>query len=404
MLSLTEARALLLQGVLPVGRETMPIHAGSGRILAADVCAARDQPPAALSAMDGYAVRAHDAKAGALLPVVGEAPAGAPFVGHLGAGEAVRIATGGVVPSGADTIIIQENVVRDGPGIRIVEAPAAEAFIRAAGCDFAAGARIASAGETLTPARLALIAAVNLASVEVHARPRVAIFPSGDELREPGTPLRPGEIVNSAAYAIEALVESWGGIASRRPILPDDPDACEAALLDGGFTADVLVTLGGASVGDRDSLRPIFAKLGADIVFDRIAVQPGKPTWHARFPGGPLLLGLPGNPASGFVCAQLLLKPLLFALSGRDWETAVRLLPATLAADLPANGARETFVRASAAVDREGGLRVAPMQRQDSSLLMPLAAANALIRRLPAAPVAVSGDRVEFVPMCLADI
>jgi len=395
MLTLDEARAILLDGVRPLPAETLAIGQSAGRILAADVTAARDQPPAAMSAMDGYAIRAEDAHADARLRVIGEAPAGGPYPGNVGPGEAVRIATGGVVPAGADQIVIQENVARDGDLIRLVEPSPPNAFIRPAGCDFAAGETVARAGETLTPARLALVAAANAGQVAVYRRPRVTILPSGDELREPGGSLAPAEIVNSATYAIAALAETWGAEAVRRPILPDDPDACARRLRDLDLEADAIVTLGGASVGERDSLRPVFQTLGAVLLFERIAVQPGKPCWHARFGDGRRVLGLPGNPASAFVCAHLLLKPLLAALTGRDPVAAP--LTATLTQPIPATGARETYLRAATAVDRSGQLRVTSMARQDSSLLTPLAAADALIRRPAFARAAEIGEPVEIL-------
>ncbi len=230
-------------------------------------------------------------------------------------------------------------------------------------------------------------------------RPRIAILPNGDELREPGGQLARGSIVNSAAYAVEALVERWGGEPRRLPILPDDAAACETALSRDSEAADVLVTIGGASVGDRDLFRPAAAKLGARILFDKVAVQPGKPCWHARFPDGRLLLGLPGNPASAFVCAHLFLKPLLFALTARDPERAVGLCTAVLDGELSANGPRETYLRAVARVGGDGRLIARADTRQDSSLLTPLAAANALIRRVARQPAAASGDPIELLPI-----
>lgn len=395
MLSLAEARAALLDGVGRVGLETVAIAHCAGRILAADVLAARDQPHAALSAMDGYAMRRADLVPGAELLVIGEAPAGARFDASVGPGQSVRIATGGCVPDGADLICIQEHVVRDGDMIRIVDANAASNYIRGAAADFAEGQCVALAGEPITPGRHALIAATNAGSVRVARRPRVAIFPSGDELREPGSVLGNAQTVNSGSFAIADLVEACGGEAAVQPILPDALDTCLAQLKASDLAADLIVTLGGASVGDRDVLRPSFEALGARMVFDRIAVIPGKPTWHARFPDGRLLLGLPGNPASAFVCAHLLLRPLISALTGQTARE--ECVPATCARPLPANGPREAFLRASVAIDRRGYLRVAADARQDSSLLTPLASANALLRRAPNAPASEAGALVEIL-------
>jgi molybdopterin molybdotransferase len=390
---LDEARTLLLAGLRPVATETLPIAACGGRILAADVVAARDQPPEPVSAMDGYAVGSLDARPGTVLAVIGEAPAGATFEGSVGSGTTVRIATGGVVPRGADRIVVQEIVEREGGRIRILEDPGAATFVRAAACDFAAGQVLVRAGDLLTPARLGLAAAANQGTLAVRRRPLVALLASGDELREPGSALEPGAIVNSAAYALAELVRGWGGVPVLHPILPDDRPGCEAALRSADLEADILVPLGGASVGERDVLKPLVLELGARPVFERIAVQPGKPCWHARFADGRLVLGLPGNPASAFVCAHLLLKPLLSALLGRTEPE--RPLFAALTRELPEGGSREVYWRACVSADSEGRLHVEPDPRLDSSLQAPLAAANALIRRLPGVPAAPAGELVE---------
>jgi molybdopterin molybdotransferase len=395
LLSLEEARALLLADVAPLGAEVLPLAECGGRTLAADIVAGRDQPPDPVSAMDGYAVRAEDAVAGAVLTLIGDAPAGQPFAGAVAPGTAVRIATGGVVPAGADRIVIQEVVERDGETIRIVEAPGPAGYIRPAGCDFRQGQLLAKAGDPLTPARLGLAAAANLAALAVRRRPRVAVLASGDELREPGSPLAPGQIVDSAAYALAELVAAWGGVAIRHPILSDDRDRCAEQMSGAGLEADIILPLGGASVGERDVLRPVLQSFGAEIVFERIAVQPGKPCWHARFPDGRLVLGLPGNPASAFVCAHLLLKPLIGALLGRAEPD--RLFRAALTRALPAGADREVYWRARLQSDDSACLSVTPDERQDSSLQTPLAAANALIRRLPNAPAAAAGDLAEVL-------
>ena len=395
LLSLDQARALLLGDVAPVNAETLPIAECGGRTLAAGVVAARDQPPDPVSAMDGYAVRVEDAGAGARLRVIGDAPAGAPFGGSVAPGTAVRIATGGVVPQGAGRIVIQEIVRRDGGEIVIIEAPGPAHYVRPAGCDFAAGQELLRTGDVLTPARLGLAAAANFGALQVRRRSRVAIFASGDELREPGSALAPGVIVNSAAYALAELVTAWGGLPIRHAILSDDRDRCAAQIKGAGLDADIILPLGGASVGERDVLKPVLLGFGARMIFERIAVQPGKPCWHARFPDGRLVLGLPGNPASAFVCAHLLLKPLMLALLGR--AAPDRLVPATLTRDMPEGADREVYWRARLDVDGTGRLEVIPDERQDSSLQTPLASANALIRRLPNAPAASAGDLADVL-------
>ena len=395
LLSLDEARALLLADVAPVDAEILSLAECGGRTLAADIIAARDQPPDPVSAMDGYAVREEDAVVGATLTLIGEAPAGVPFAGGVAPGTAVRIATGGVVPRGADRIVIQEIVMRDGETIRIVEAPGPAGYVRPAGCDFRDKQVLAQAGDPLAPARLGLAAAANLGALPVRRRPRVAIFASGDELREPGSALAPGVIVNSAAYALAELVAGWGGASIRHEILSDDHDRCAEQIRGAGLDADIILPLGGASVGERDVLRPVLQGFGARMIFERIAVQPGKPCWHARLPDGRLVLGLPGNPASAFVCAHLLLKPLMLALLGR--AALDRLVPAALTRDLPEGADREVYWRARLRADGAGRLEVTPDDRQDSSLQTPLASANALIRRLPNAPAAAAGDLTEVL-------
>ncbi len=395
MLSREEAQALLLEGIGPLGIEILPIAVSGGRVLARDILASRSQPPDRLSAMDGYAVSGRVAE-GDVLRVIGEAPAGRPFEGSVGPGTAVRIATGGVVPSGADRVVIQESVERAGETVRLIETPGEAGFVRAVGSDFDAGQTVARAGELLTPARLGLVAAANHGHVSVYRPPRVAVLASGDELREPGASLAPGQIVNSAAYTVSRLLEQWGGTPLRHPILADDYELARKQLEAADLAVDLVIPLGGASVGDRDRLRPLFEERGARILFDKVAVQPGKPTWHARFPGGPLLLGLPGNPASAFVCAHLFVRPLLFALTGRH-APPLPLLRARLAHGAAAGGPREAFLRTRAFVDEGGQLRVAADARQDSGLQSPLAAANALLRRPANAPAAKEGDIVEVV-------
>ncbi|HEY0413192.1 MAG TPA: gephyrin-like molybdotransferase Glp [Allosphingosinicella sp.] len=396
MLTLDEARNRLLQGVAPLGAERVPLGECGGRTLAEDVVAVRSQPPEAVSAMDGYAVSGGDAHAGAVLRLIGEAPAGAPFAGAVTPGTAVRVATGGIVPLGADRVVMQEIAVRDGDRVSIVEAPGEARYVRAAGSDFTAGQAILRAGERLTPARLGLAAAANRAELLVHPAPRIAILPSGDELREPGAVLGMGDIVNSAAYAVAELVSAWGGVPLRLPILPDDRDACRARLADAMPEAEVILPLGGASVGERDALRPLFEGLGAEMLFDRVAVQPGKPTWHARLPDGRHVLGLPGNPASAFVCAWLFLKPLIDRLSGRGDE-GLRLIRARSEADLPANGAREQFLRGRVRIGEDAQLLALAEPKQDSYLQLSLARANALIRRPANAPPLAAGGAVEVL-------
>ncbi|MBA3666712.1 MAG: molybdopterin molybdotransferase MoeA [Sphingomonas sp.] len=397
LIALDEARRLLLDGQAALEIEIVPLAEAAGRVLAEELVAVRSQPPAPLSAMDGYAVQNADVAAGARLHLIGEAPAGAPFAGAVGAGECVRIATGGVVPHGADRVIVQEHVERDGDAIVVCDA-SGPMFVRPAGCDFAEGDVLLPRGTFLGAARLGLVAASGRARVSIFRRPRVAILASGDELIEPGDQAGPGAMFNSAAYALAVLVERWGGLAVRQAILPDDLDVCIERI--GALSeVDLIVPLGGASVGDRDVMRAAFEALSASLRFERIAVVPGKPSWHARFGDGRIVLGLPGNPSSAFVCAHLLLKPLLFALTGRDPAVAVRLSAARLTDNVGANGAREAYLRGTTSIDGEGQMTAKIDPRQDSGLQTPLAAANALIRRPPGAPAARAGDRIDFLPI-----
>ena len=393
MISLDAARALLLEDVSPMPTEPVALAAAAARILAADVIAPFDQPQLPTSAMDGYAITAADAVTGRRLRLIGDAFAGSPFLGRVERGMAVQIATGGVVPDGADRVIMQEVVARE-RDIIILTGPIHDAlFVRPAGGDFRNRERLIAAGDALTPAALGLAAAANHAVLSVRAKPRVAIFASGDELREAGEPLALGEVVNSASHAVAALIALWGGEPDPRPTLPDDPATIRAAIE--ATHTDVLLFIGGASGGARDYLRSVVADLGGTIRFDQIAVQPGKPCWHARFSDGRLLLGLPGNPASAFVCAHLLLEPLLAAFLGR--ASSLPLLPAILTAPMPAGGPREVWWRASVVIDAAARLVVTPDPRRDSSLQRPLAEANALIRRPASATAADTGSPVEIM-------
>lgn len=395
MISLDEARRLMLADVEPLAAEQVAIGEALSRVLAADVTAGFDQPAQPMSAMDGYAVRASDAIPRARLQLIGNAFAGAPFEGVITPGTAVHIATGGVVPQGADRVIMQEIITRDGEFVTLTGQLHDEHFVRPAGGDFRDGEVLLRRGQLLNAARLGLAAAANCATLMVHRKLRTAIFASGDELREPGAPLGPGQVVNSAAYAVEALDKGWGGAAVRQPILPDDRAQCSQMIEAVRSESDVLVFIGGASVSERDVLRNAVADLGGELMFDRIAVQPGKPSWCARFGDGRLALGLPGNPASAFVCAHLLLEPLIAAFAGRTSRTRVR--SAILTGAMPASGARETYWRANAAIDPDGRLVVALDPRRDSSLQTPLANANALVRQIPSSPVSQPGAIVDVI-------
>lgn len=395
-ISLDEARQILLHGFDPLGTEWVALSAAVGRTLAASILANDDQPQSAQSAMDGYAVRSANIALGVRLKLIGEALAGAPYSGDIGAGECVRIATGGVVPGGSDRIVIQEHVERDGDFI-VISDTSGPAFIRPAAMDFAAGDTLVAAGSPLSPAAIGLAAAAGLAELGVARMPRVAILTGGDELREPGEALVPGAVYNSAAFALAALVKNWSAIAVAAPIEQDNEAAIAAAIRTTDNGADLFVAVGGASVGKRDLVRAAFAMAGAKEKFWRINLVPGKPCWHARMADGRAVLGLPGNPTSAFVCAHLLLRPLIDVLSGRD--PAMQLMAARLAEPIGANGKREAWLRASVSSNSEGTMNATIDRRQDSGLQTPLLAANALVRRLPDATALEAGSLVEYLPL-----
>jgi len=388
MISVDEARSFILDGVKTLDVESIALDECAGRIAGVDVLARMTQPPFAASAMDGYAVRFADAQTGATLRVIGEAPAGAPFDGAVGEGEAVRIFTGGVVPAGADHVVIQEDVARSGETIAIIDAQNAPRHIRLAGIDFHEGDVLAQRGAVLNEVHGALFAAANIARVDVIRRPRVAIFSNGDELVEPGGALKAGQIVNSNHYALSALVKSWGGEATYLGCASDSEDAI-AAMFEKARNADIIVPVGGASVGDYDFVKSAFRKCGGEILFEKVAVRPGKPTWFGRI-GPARIVGLPGNPASAIVTATLFVRPLIAALGGADPKALESTAP--LSAPLPANGPRESYLRAV-----YDGEEIAPAPNQDSSLLRPFADANALIRRPPNGPALAAGDAAPFL-------
>ena len=392
LISVDDARRALAPHVLDAGEETIGINAALGRILARDALAGTTAPPADVSAMDGYAVRLEDTKdTGSQLRVTGEIPAGTLPAHAIGPGEAMRIFTGAPLPDGADHILIQEEAERSGDQIRVTVPQTAHQHIRKAGRDFSAGDVLVPAGTSLAPADLGLTAAGNNATVTVRRRPLVAILPGGDELLPPGNVLSPGKIIDSNSAALAALVRSWGGEALT-PGIAGDSVAAIRAMIDTVKEADLILPVGGASVGDYDYMKAAFTEAGADILFSGIAVRPGKPTWFARR-GQQRVLGLPGNPASAFVCAQLFLRPLMMSTAG-----PANVFKAALETSLSKAGFRETYLRAVSR-QQDGQTIVAPLADQDSSLLRPLQTANCLIRRMPNAPACAAGDTVECVKL-----
>lgn len=389
-----DAQARVLALVSPLPGESVPLRRAAGRVLARPIFAGRDQPPFDASAMDGYAVLRADLTPGARLHVVGEAGAGHAFTGRVGPGQAARIFTGAPLPDGAGAIVPQEQTLREGDTVILQEVDAGSLHVRPRGGDFRAGTEL-SAPRRLRPADLALIAAMNHAEVQVARRPVVAIISTGDELVSPGGTPRADQIVSSNAYALAALAEAEAAEARILPIAGDDFDAMRT-VLDLTEGADLIVTIGGASVGDHDLMARRGADLGLSLDFHRIALRPGKPLMAGRRGAVPLL-GLPGNPVSAIVCAHLFLLPMLRALQGLA-DPLPRLRRARLAVPLGANGARAHFMRATLAPGDDLPT-IRPAGSQDSSLLWTLAGADALLFRPIGDPVRAAGETIEWLPL-----
>jgi molybdopterin molybdotransferase len=393
LLSVVEACKLVLADAKPLPIEQVPLAEAYGRVLATDLAALRTQPPADVSAMDGYAVRAADiATTPARLAVIGEVAAGRPFEREVRTGEAARIFTGGVMPRGTDTVVIQELTKRDGDAVLVERSETSGRNIRREGLDFKAGEVPLTAGRRLGARQLALAAAMNHASVPVHRRPRVAILATGDELVPPGSAPGPGQIVYSNGFALTAIVRAEGAEVIDLGIAPDRLDATVAAVRRAREErADVLVTTGGASVGDYDFVHKALAASGMALSFWKVAMRPGRPLMHGRL-DGMQVLGLPGNPVSSFVCATLFLVPLLRILAGRS-DIAPPIEEAVLGSALPQNDERADYLRAVLTRRPEDDVRVATaFPKQDSSMLLPLADADCLIIREPFAPAAEAGS------------
>ncbi len=391
LLSVADALALVLAGATPLPSELVALTDASGRVLTADLAALRTQPPADMSAMDGYAVRAADvASAPVDLTVIGEVAAGRPFDREIGPGEAARIFTGGVVPRGADTVVIQEVTSRDGDVVTVRRSDSAGRNVRPEGLDFKQGSIVLAKGDRLNSRSIALAGAMNHAALPVHRRPRMAVLATGDELVPPGTTPAPGQIVYSNGFALMALGRHEGAEVLDLGVAPDRLDATIAPIRrarEAGI--DVLVTTGGASVGDYDFVQQAFAAEGMALTFWKVALRPGRPLMHGRL-GGMQVLGLPGNPVSAYVCAVLFLVPLLRRLAGRG-DIAPAIDSGVLGAALNANDDRQDYLRAAVA-RRPDGVKVAtPFRFQDSSLLTPLARADGLIVREPFARAAEPG-------------
>jgi molybdopterin molybdotransferase len=396
VISVEEALSRLLAPLEKLPPEQISIAEGVGRVLAEDVAARRTQPPFAVSAMDGYAVRADDVKAVPVeLRIVAEVPAGAGFGGHVGPGETARIFTGAPLPAGTDTIVIQEDAERDGDRVRVLEGAPRGRYVRREGLDFSECELLLRAGRRLTARDIGLLAAMNRPWLFVHRRPRIGILSTGDEIVMPGDPIGPHQIVSSNSLALAAFVTACGGIPVSVGNAPDDPEALRriAAATQG---VDLLVTTGGASVGEHDLVRDALAADGLELDFWQIAMRPGKPLMVGRYRGA-MMVGLPGNPVSTLVCALLFLRPALDRLAGL---TPSEEPPPTarLGVALPKNDRRQDYLRSRFARAADGTLKVFPFEVQDSSMMRLLATADCLVMRPPLAPAVAAGATVPILP------
>ncbi|WP_024506948.1 gephyrin-like molybdotransferase Glp [Bradyrhizobium sp. ARR65] len=397
LMPVADALAAILDGAKPLPEESTALDLAYHRTLARDVVALRTQPPQAMSAMDGYAVRAADAaEVNAKLKVIGEVAAGRPFDRALGKGEAARIFTGGVIPEGADAVVIQEDTVAKGGSITIKEAAILGRHIRPAGVDFRQGDVLLEAGSRLTDRDLSLAASMNYPELPVRGRPKVALLATGDELVMPGTEPGPGQIVYSNGYALRALMRSEGAEVVDLGVAADTMDATVAGIRRArDLGADILVTTGGASVGDHDLVKKALEAERVSIAFWQIAMRPGKPMMHGRL-GAMRVVGVPGNPVSSYVCTLLFVVPLIRALSGRKTIHHAREA-ALLGRDVGTNDVREDYLRATLEDRAEGAPIATPVTRQDSSLLNYLSRARALVIRPPFAPAAKAGSPCEIL-------
>lgn len=394
LLPVDEARARMLAEIAALPVEAAALSQSIGRVLAEEVRAVRDQPPFRASAMDGWAVRSSDGASE--LTIVGESAAGHGFEGQVEAGQAVRIFTGAAVPAGCDAVVIQEDATREGDRVRVPQTPAGK-HIRPAGGDFKAGQPLLAPGVRIDPWRLSLAASAGRAEVQVRARPRVALLSTGEEIVEAPAAPGPFQIYDSGAPALAAMIAGWGASVTRAKPIRDQLDAVIEAMR--AAEADLVVTVGGASVGDHDLVRTAAEALGMTYRVQSVAVRPGKPTFFGVLGDGRRLLGLPGNPASAFVCAEMFLHPILNAYQGAEPQPAT--IPARLDEDLPANGPREHWMRARLSYSG-GEVRIRPYRDQDSSLVSVFAASDALLRRAPGAPAVSTGEVVDALPLARA--
>ena len=393
MISFDEAVELVVSVAKPLGTERVAIERAGGRVLAAPAIARIDSPRADVSAMDGYAVRTEDlSDIPASLKVVGESFAGSGWRGRVEAGTCARIFTGAPVPDGADRIVVQENVRRDGHVAIIDKAPGPEHYIRRRGGDFAAGEILLPAGRLLDERAIVAAGAADLAEVEVYRRPSAIVLSTGDELVAPGTACdRADSVPDSVSLGVAMLAERWGAHCVGRDRLRDDLASLEKAASAALERADVIIVTGGASVGEKDFAKAMFKPAGLELIFSRVAIKPGKPAWLGRA-ASRLVIGLPGNPTSALVTARLLLAPMIALMVGRPVGCALEWTTGKLATPLPACGERETFHRA-----RLEGAGARLLSFQESSAQKALAGADALVQQRANTPALAAGERVDLL-------
>ncbi len=394
LMPVEDALARILRGVKPLPAETIALKLSFGRVLSRPINATRDQPPFSASAMDGYAVRQADIEqAPATLKITGTSAAGHAYQGTVKSGEAIRILTGAPLPKGADTIVIQENTTRDGANLRINEATRKGKNIRPQGLDFKRGAELIAKATRMNARDIGLAAAGNTKTVSVHKRPHVVLFTTGDELVLPGAKPRADQIVSSNSYAIEAMSRAWGANVTNLGIVKDTLKATETAIRK-GLGVDILITTGGASVGDHDFVQEALKNCGVKIGFWKIALRPGKPLMFGT-KGKTRVIGLPGNPVSALVCSRIFIKPLIESMQGIEQNN--EFSTAKLVEALPENDNRKDYVRATMTIAKDGTRTVTPYSTQDSSMQRTLRNSACLIVREPFAPAARTGDDVNIL-------
>ncbi|MBL4854918.1 MAG: molybdopterin molybdotransferase MoeA [Robiginitomaculum sp.] len=396
LISVETALKAIQQACKPMATTTLPLTQIDGHVLVKDALAKTTLPPLDASAMDGYAVKLETHHGlGSKFTLIGEAPAGAPYQGKVGPDQTVRIFTGGAVPDGANHVIMQENVEANGTTITLTEPISKVSHIRRSGIDFKKGQVIVKAKTHLDAYAIALLAAANHSEAEVYRRPKIALIANGDELVEPGQNMPSGAVVSSNPYGLAPLIKAWGGDVILAGISRDDPKAIKDQIASCA-DADILVPVGGASVGDHDYMRPVFTELGYTKIFEKVAVKPGKPVWFGKL-NKQYVMGLPGNPASALVTAHVFLKPLIEALTNSNASN--KTIFARTTEPIKAATWRAEYIRATAHVDDRGIVNVTPIPRQDSSLLTPFLTANCFLVRGPETHAADTGDLVKILPI-----